>query len=58
MGVMHILWKGLPTLFMKLGDKELLVFPFVNIFESSFKYGRSFFWKQKGLTFICVNGHG
>ncbi len=40
-------------LFMKLGDKELLVFPFVNFFQDSFKYGRPFFWKQKGVTFMC-----
>ncbi len=45
-------------LFMKLGDKELLVFPFVNFFEGSFKYGRPFFRKQKGVTFIRVNGDG
>jgi hypothetical protein len=39
---------------MKLGDKELHVFPFVNFFESSFKYGRPFFWKQEGVTFMLM----
>jgi hypothetical protein len=57
MCVMHInLWKGLPTLFMLLGDKELLVFPFLNFLKGSFKYGRPFFGKQKGVTFVGVNG--
>jgi len=46
---MHInLWKGLPTLFMRLGDKELLVFPFVNFLKVILSMVDLFFGNKKG----------